>query len=95
MSLLAGAKLITENPGGYAGWRVLFWIGAGVYALAFALVLVGYHPQRIPNPENKTVMARLAVIDYIGLLLLSFALTPLIMVSSRYSWSSNLATTAS
>lgn len=61
VGILAGASLITTNPGGYSGWRSMFWIIAAAHFVSLVLIFFSYHPPAPPNPEGKTVMARILV----------------------------------
>ncbi|KAL8281485.1 hypothetical protein RQP46_006169 [Phenoliferia psychrophenolica] len=79
VAILAGASLITTNPGGYPGWRTLFWICAGAHLLSFILIFVAYHPPASPNPEGLSVMERILDFDLVGTLLFACALCPILV----------------
>jgi MFS family permease len=86
-----GAFMEHDVGGHNQGWRVGYYLGAGFFALAFAL-LFWYHPGERPNPEGLTVKARLQRFDWIGILFSAGSLT-LILVAlqiggSLYPWKS-------
>ena len=57
------AAFMEHDVGGHnEGWRVGFYIGAGFFALACALLL-SYHPEKRPNPEGLSVRAGLQKFD--------------------------------
>jgi len=74
--------LLTHSPGGYAGWRSLFWLIAGVHALSLGMIATCYHPPPPPNPGGYSLRDRLLDFDMIGTILLTIALVPLLVVSS-------------
>lgn len=90
--LLMGAGLIDSNPGGYPGWRSLFWLIAGAQVLTLASILVAYHPPPRPNPENHTLTQKLFDFDVAGTVLLTIALTPFLVAitwgGSTHPWNS-------
>ncbi|KAL8287449.1 hypothetical protein RQP46_003307 [Phenoliferia psychrophenolica] len=79
IGILAGASLITTNPGGYSGWRTMFWITMAAHAVSLVLIIFAYHPPPPPNPEGQTVMARILDFDLVGTTLLAIALTPMLV----------------
>ncbi|KAH0265672.1 hypothetical protein KCU91_g11293, partial [Aureobasidium melanogenum] len=65
-SIISGA-FIKYNVGGVGqGWRGGFYIGAGFYVVAFALLAIFYHPAARSNPENLSVWQRLRKVDWPG-----------------------------
>lgn len=79
IGVLGGASLISTNPGGYSGWRTLFWIITAAHAFSTVLVVFCYHPPLPPNPENRSLVVRIMDFDAAGTLLLAFALVPLLV----------------
>jgi MFS family permease len=86
------AGVMKHHVGGYnEGWRVGFYLGAGFFALSFAL-LFSYHPSKRPNPEGLSVRARLQKFDWVGIFLATASLTLLLvalqMKGHTYPWNS-------
>jgi len=72
--IISGA-FIKHNVGGVGqGWRVPFYLGAGLYALSFLAVLFFYHPQARPNPQKLTIAQRLRQVDWLGIFLVTAGL---------------------
>ncbi|KAL2846695.1 fungal trichothecene efflux pump [Aspergillus pseudoustus] len=86
-----GAVMQHDVGGHNQGWRMVYYIGAGFFTLAFALLFF-YHPGHRPNPEGLSVRARLWRVDWIGIFLaaasLSLILVALQMGGHMHPWSS-------
>ncbi|KAL5048548.1 hypothetical protein BDW71DRAFT_195854 [Aspergillus fruticulosus] len=73
--VVAGA-FIKHNVGGNGeGWRVPFYLSAGLSGLTFILVASFYHPAARPNPDKLSVMTRIFKIDWIGVFLATAGIT--------------------
>ncbi|KAL4981914.1 major facilitator superfamily domain-containing protein [Aspergillus falconensis] len=73
--VVAGA-FIKHNVGGNGeGWRVPFYLSAGLSGLTFILVASFYHPAPRPNPDKLSVMTRIFKIDWIGVFLATAGIT--------------------
>ena len=86
--LLAGGAL-TRN-GNHAGFRVMFYINAGLFGAGTLAVALLYKPPLRETQTAYTQRQKLARLDWIGLLLLSSGLTlfcmALVWSQNPYSW---------
>ncbi|KEF60632.1 uncharacterized protein A1O9_02193 [Exophiala aquamarina CBS 119918] len=86
--LLAGGAL-TRN-GNHAGFRVLFYINAGLFGIGAVAVAVLYNPPLRELQTAYTQRQKLARLDWIGIALLSGGLTlfcmALVWSQNPYSW---------
>ncbi|RSL46539.1 hypothetical protein CEP54_013803 [Fusarium duplospermum] len=66
---------IEEHVGGLLeGWRVGFYISAALYAIAFVLLTLFYHPAARPNQTRESTTAKLMHIDWLGISLVAAGL---------------------
>jgi hypothetical protein len=72
--IIAGAFIKHKVGGVEDGWRGIFYLGSGFFALSWASIFLFYHPSPRPNPENLSISARLAKIDWIGVFLVAAGL---------------------
>lgn len=73
--LVEGACIKAGYGGVLEGWRVGYYISAGMYAAAIVGVLIFYKPAARPNPTHTSAFSRLLKIDWIGTFLLAAGLT--------------------
>ncbi|RSM08373.1 hypothetical protein CDV31_008185 [Fusarium ambrosium] len=75
---------IEERVGGLLeGWRVGFYISAALYAIAFVLLTLFYHPAARPNQAGESTTAKLMHIDWLGIFLVAAGLV-LFLVGLQY-----------
>jgi hypothetical protein len=90
--LVVGARVLSVPPGGFAGWRVLFWLISASHILIFALIFFVYHPSPVENPCKLSVLKRIFNFDVVGTLLYGLGLLPLMVGllwgGVTYAWSS-------
>ncbi|EXK80638.1 hypothetical protein FOQG_14844 [Fusarium oxysporum f. sp. raphani 54005] len=67
-NLSQAAYMKGEVGGLNKGWRIGFYAGAGLWVMSFVSVFFFYRPGPRPNPEGLSVGARLAKIDWLGIL---------------------------
>lgn len=82
LGAIAGAALVQYNPGGYPGWRAIFWIAGGCAGAVAILIFFAYHPPPAPYSQayDKTpVLQKVMSFDIVGACLLGAALVPLLM----------------
>jgi MFS family permease len=86
---------IQQGVGGELdGWRVGFYIGAGIWAVTGVCLLAFYHPMPRPNPEKVSVARRIKRLDWLGIFLVSAGVT-LFLVGLQYGdnlypWTSSI-----
>ncbi len=82
------------GSGALDGWRAGFYVGAGLNALTFALLLLFYHPMPRPNPDGLGVWARVRRMDWLGVLLAcvgcALFLVGINYGGNPYAWSSGI-----
>jgi hypothetical protein len=92
LMLIVGARVISVPPGGFSGWRVLFWVITASHALTFALIFFVYHPSPVENPHKLSVLKRLFNFDLLGTVLYGLGLIPLMIGllwgGVTYAWNS-------
>ncbi|KAH7121484.1 fungal trichothecene efflux pump [Dactylonectria macrodidyma] len=91
--ILEGLFIQKAVGGALDGWRVGFYIGAGLYLLAFISIMLFYHPMPRPNLEGRSIKQRLSrEVDWLGISLVCTGLT-LFLVGinfggNPYEWTS-------
>ena len=89
IGLLAGGALTRNNH--YDGFRVLWYVNAGLFGIATVAVIPLYNPPLREMQTKYTQREKLARLDWIGILLLSSGLTLFCMAltwsQNPYSWS--------
>lgn len=82
VGLFVGAALIKDYPtqtGKYSGWRGMYWFVMGLYVISLVLVGLFYRPPPFPNPKDSSVSERLLDFDFVGSVLFTGAIVPLMM----------------
>lgn len=82
-SLLAGAVLVQRSP---EGWRVMWYILAGLLAFMVALTVLFYNPPPRPLSLKMTTREKLRQLDWVGYALLIFGI---VLFSMALTWSDN------
>ncbi|OJI98278.1 hypothetical protein ASPVEDRAFT_37719 [Aspergillus versicolor CBS 583.65] len=80
---IQGACMQQRVGGELDGWRVGFYIGAGIWALTGVSLLAFYRPMPRPNPGGLSVARRIRELDWPGILLVSAGVT-LFLVGLQY-----------
>jgi hypothetical protein len=87
--LLAGGALVRHDHN--AGFRVLFYINAGIFGVAAVVIALLYNPPLREMQTRLTQRQKLARLDWLGFLLLSGGLTlfcmALVWSQNPYLWS--------
>ncbi|KAL3429999.1 major facilitator superfamily domain-containing protein [Aspergillus tetrazonus] len=65
------------------GWRVGFYIGAGIWTITGVCLVAFYHPMRRPNPERFSVAHQIQKLDWPGIFLVSAGVA-LFLVGLQY-----------
>jgi MFS family permease len=65
--IIVGEMIRSDVGGAGEGWRVGFYIAAGLYALSFIAVFAMYHPGEQPQPGDGSRWSRLLHIDWFGI----------------------------
>ncbi|PVH90282.1 putative siderophore iron transporter [Periconia macrospinosa] len=89
---LSIGALTRSNP--KDGWRTYFWIEMGLWAIAVAGIMVGYHPpKRHTRYDHLTVWQKLGRTDFVGSGLLAAGLTLLMtglsLGGNQYRWTNS------
>ena len=72
--IIEGVVIKKAYGGPNDGWRVGYYISAGLYAVAIATIFFFYTPAKRPNPLNATIFQRVMKVDWLGTLLMAAGL---------------------
>lgn len=85
---LVGGSALGEING---GWRIVWYINAGLFALSAILMFIFYQPPVFPLQSSLTFREKLGRLDWVGISLLAPSLTLFVMAltwsDNPYSWS--------
>ena len=73
--LAEGACIKAAYGGPLEGWRVGYYISAGLYGIAAIVVFFLYSPAPRPNPTHSSALGRLLKLDWVGTFLLAAGLS--------------------
>ncbi|KAF7536057.1 hypothetical protein G7Z17_g13096 [Cylindrodendrum hubeiense] len=81
--IIEGVFIQRGIGGALEGWRIGFYVGAGLNLLTLISILLFYHPMPRPNPEGYSAKQRLLKLDWLGIFLACAGLT-LFLVGINY-----------
>ncbi|KAH7136209.1 fungal trichothecene efflux pump-domain-containing protein [Dactylonectria macrodidyma] len=92
--IIEGVFIQQAIGGALEGWRVGFYVGAGIFCISFITLYFFYTPMPRPNVHGLNVIQRLLKLDWIGIFLGCFGLT-LFLVGinyggNPYEWTSGI-----
>jgi MFS family permease len=82
-TLLAGFYFVKKF---HEGWRILWYISAGMYVIGFLVIFFLYNPPRRPMETEYDWKQKVRALDWIGYLLFSAGI---ILFSIALTWSNN------